>query len=189
MDRIPLIVTYNRNLPDLKSILEETWGHLQINPTVKAKFVNKPIVCYKRNRNLRDILGQTKISKNRVVRKKATMRGRCAPCLGRSDAMCCNHVISTSFFTNNTGEARYEIRHRTNCRTKNAIYLGFCIKCNKRQYVGKVKSQGANKRINRDRNDVSRPDAISIDKHFNQPGQDFNRDFQMIIIEEKRKRT
>ena len=83
-NRIPIIVTYNQKLPDLKGILNNTWEHLQINPTVKEKFVEKPIVCYKRNRNLRDILGQTKISRNRVVRKKRTSKGRCAPCMGRS---------------------------------------------------------------------------------------------------------
>ena len=187
--RIPIIVTYNQRLPNLKGILNNTWEHLQINPTVKEKFVEKPIVCYKRNRNLRDILGQTKISRNRVVRKKQTSKGRCAPCMGRSDCLCCNHIIATNFFTDQTGESRYEIRTRTNCRTKNAIYLGFCLKCNKKQYVGKVEDQGTNKRVNKHRNDVRRPDAIAIDKHFNQEGHDFNRDFRLIVIEEVTKKN
>ena len=188
-NRIPLIVTYNQNLPDLKGILNNTWEHLQINPAVKEKFVEKPVLCYKRNRNLRDEIGQTKISKNRVVRKKSTTRGRCAPCMGRSDCLCCNHIIATSFFTNQTGESRYEIRHRTNCRTKYAIYLGFCLKCNRKQYVGKVEAQGTNKRVNKHRNDVKRPDAIEVDKHFNQEGHDFNRDFRIIVIEEITKKN
>ena len=49
-------------------------------------------------------------------------------------------------------------------------YLGLCMKCNEHQYVGKVESQGMNKRVNKHRNDVTRPDGISRDKHFNQPG-------------------
>ena len=187
--RIPLIVTYNKNLPDLKGILNTTWEHLEINPTVKAKFQDKPIICYKRNRNLRDEIGQTRISRNRVVRERIHQRGRCSPCLGRTDCQCCNHMISTSFFTNATGEARFEIRHRTNCRSKNAIYLGFCLKCNTKQYVGKVESQGTNKRVNKHRNDVHRPDAIAVDKHFCQPGHDFNRDFRIIVIEEVTKKN
>ena len=68
-NRVLLIVTYNKRLPNLKNIIDESWETLHINEAEKAKFKEKPIVCYRRNRNLRDILGQTRISKNRVVRK------------------------------------------------------------------------------------------------------------------------
>ena len=93
-------------------------------------------------------------------------------------------MISTTYFTNKTGSKRYDIRHKTGCRSKNALYLGFCMKCNNKQYVGKVETQGANKRINKHRNDAKRPDSIGIDKHFLEPGHDFDRDFRMIVIEE-----
>ena len=187
--RIPLIVTYNKKLPDLKKIIDNTWDHLGINPTVKAKFPEKPIVCYKRNRSLRDEIGQTTISNNKVIRRKKNTRGRCSPCMGRSDCMCCRHIIPTSHFTNSSGGTQFEIRHRTNCRSKNAIYLGFCLKCNTKQYVGKVETQGTNKRVNKHRNDVNRPDAISIDRHFSEEGHDFNRDFRIIVIEEISKKN
>ena len=145
-------------------------------------------MCYKRNRNLRDEIGQTRISRNRVVRKRELNRGRCSPCNGRSDCMCCTHIINTTFFTCRSGN-RYEIRHRTNCRSKNAIYQGLCLKCNEEQYVGKVETQGTNRRVNKHRNDVNRPDSIAIDRHFNQPGHDFNRDFRIIVIEEVTKKN
>ena len=128
-------------------------------------------------------LFETRISKNRVVRSTTTKRGRCSPCMGRTDCLCCRHIISTDFFTSSNGK-RYEIRHRTNCRTKNAIYLAFCMKCNKEQYVGKVEKQGTNKRVNKHRNDVHRPDALAIDRHFTDGNHDFNRDFRIIVIEE-----
>ena len=41
-----------------------------------------------------------------------------------------------------------------------------------------------NRRVNKHRNDVRRPDGISIDKHFDDPEHDFNRDFRVIVIEE-----
>ena len=50
--RIPLIVTYNKNLPNLNQIIDNTWSHLEINPSVSSKFQEKPLVCYKRNQNL-----------------------------------------------------------------------------------------------------------------------------------------
>ena len=185
--RIPLIVTYNRTLPNLKEIISSTWNHLQINPTTADKFQERPIVCYKRNPNLRDLIGQTRISRNRVVRKAEPKRGRCSPCRGRADCQCCNHIINTEFFTSRKGK-RFDMRHRTSCKSKNAIYLGMCLKCNQQQYVGKVEKQKMNKRVNKHRNDVKRPDAITIDKHFNDPEHDFNRDFRVIVIEEITKR-
>ena len=63
------------------------------------------------------------------------------------------------------------------------------MKCNAHQYVGKVEAQGANKRVNKHRNDVRRPDGLAIDRHFDQPDHDFNRDFRLIIIEEISKRN
>ena len=147
------------------------------------------MLAFKRNRNLREILGPTRLSKGRVVRKKTTTKGRCTPCNSRVDAKCCNHVISTQFFTDIKGHTKYEIRHRTNCKSKNAIYLAWCNKCNNKQYVGKLEEQGANIRINKHRNDVKRADGISIDRHFDQPDHDFNCDFRVIIIEQITKKN
>ena len=182
--RTPLILTYNRKLPNLKKVLDETWSHLEINPTERQKFTKKPIICYRRNKNLRDLIGQTRIEKNRVVRKKPIIQGRCTPCRSRANTKCCSQVINTNFFTNKTGRKRFEIRHKVNCKSKNCIYLGFCIKCNDGQYVGKVESQGASLRINKHRNDAKREDSIGIDRHFMLPGHDFDRDFRLIVIEE-----
>ena len=189
MNRIPLVVSYNEKLPDINKIIDDTWSHMQINPDVKSRFPEKPMLAFKRNRNLRDILGQTRLSKGRVVRKKKITKGRCTPCNGRVDAKCCNHVISTNFFTDIKGLRKYEMRHRTNCKSKNAIYLGWCNKCNNKQYVGKLEEQGANRRINKHRNDVKRTDGISIDRHFDQPDHDFNRDFRLIVIEQITKKN
>ena len=46
-----------------------------------------------------------------------------------------------------------------------------------------------NKRANKHRNDITRPDSIAIDQHFNQNGHDFNRDFRLIVIEEITKKN
>ena len=43
--------------------------------------------------------------------------------------------------------------------------------------------------MNKHWNDVHRPDAIAVDKHFSQNGHDFNRDFRIIVIEEVTKKN
>ena len=92
-------------------------------------------------------------------------------------------MVNTDFFTDKTRNKRFDIRQRTGCKSANAIYLAFCDRCNKDQYVGKLEAQKAHRRINKHRNDVKRDDAISIDRHFREPGHTFN-DFRIIIIEE-----
>ena len=121
-NRIPLVMTYDNRLPRVKEAIDNSWGILQINENESRKFSEKPRLCYRRNKNLRDIIGQTKLTNGKVVRTKLGERtGRCSPCRGRGDAMCCAHVVNTTFFTDRTGRKRFEIRQKTNCRSKNAI--------------------------------------------------------------------
>ena len=47
-----------------------------------------------------------------------------------------------------------------------------------------MESQGTNRRINKYRNDSKKNDSIPVDKHFLEPGHDFDRDFKLIVIEE-----
>ena len=70
------------------------------------------------------------------------------------------------------------------CKSKDALYLAWCDKCNAEQYVGKVESQKAHRRINKHRNDVKRENSIKIDQHFRAEDHNFDRDFRIIIIEE-----
>ena len=182
-NRTPLVVTFNKRLPELKNTLEESWNILQINDTEKQKFKEKPLVCFRRNKNLRDILGQTRISRNKVVRGKPRTTGRCIPCRSRPDTKCCQHIISTEYFTDKTGTKRFDIRQRTGCKSMNAIYLAFCNRCNNKQYVGKIETQKAHRRINKHRNDSKKEGTIDIDQHFREPNHSFD-DFRMIVIEE-----
>ena len=81
------------------------------------------------------------------------------------------------------GEKEYRIFHRLNCKSKNAIYLGMCTRCSNKPYVGKCEEQGINRRINTHRSDAKKADSIPVDKHFLQPGHDFDQDFRLIVIE------
>ena len=182
-ERIPLILTYNKQLPNMRNIIDNTWNTLKINQSEGEKFAEKPLVCFRRNRNLRDLIGQTRISGGKVLRKKELRLGHCAPCNSRPDTKCCRHIISTKFFTNQSRDKRFKIFHRVNCKSKNVIYLAHCSKCNNKQYVGKCEVQQMNRRINTHRSDAKRTDSIPVDKHFLEPGHDFNRDFKLIIIE------
>ena len=66
--RIPLVLTYDDRLPNVREIMDDSWKLLHINETERRKFTEKPRLCYRRNRNLCDILGQTKLSNGKVNR-------------------------------------------------------------------------------------------------------------------------
>ena len=50
-ERLPLTVTYNRTLPDLKKRIDKNWNILQIEPKFKKIFADTPILAFKRNKN------------------------------------------------------------------------------------------------------------------------------------------
>ena len=59
-NRIPFIVTYNRTLPDLKNIVNKHWPILGIDRNISNVFEKPPIIAYRRNKNLRDLIGLNK---------------------------------------------------------------------------------------------------------------------------------
>jgi hypothetical protein len=182
-NRTPLVVTFNRRLPRLKELIDESWSILGINEPISRKFTEKPLICYRRNPNLREILGQNRISDNRVVKRKPETTGGCSPCRARPDTKCCNHVVRTKTFTDRLKKKHYSIRQKLGCKSKDALYLAWCDRCNDKQYVGKVESQKAHRRINKHRNDSKKEGSIGIDLHFREPNHSFD-DFRIIIIEE-----
>ena len=181
--RTPLVVTYNRKLPRIQELVDESWDILKINESIGQKFSEKPMICYRRNQNLREILGQNRISNNRVVKRRPETTGGCSPCRARPDTKCCNHVVQTKTFTDKLKRRQYTIRQKLNCKSKDALYLAWCDRCNAKQYVGKVESQKAHRRINKHWNDAKKDGSIGIDQHFRGPNHTFD-DFRMIIIEE-----
>ena len=63
--RIPFTTVLNKNLPNINQIINKYWHLLRTNPEVASAFSEKPMIAFRRNKNLRDILGQTHLSKNK----------------------------------------------------------------------------------------------------------------------------
>ena len=76
-ERLPLTVTYNRTLPDLKTIIDKNWHILQIEPKLKETFAEPSILAFKRNKNLKDIIRGNKVfdNKKHFERKKKLTKG------------------------------------------------------------------------------------------------------------------
>ena len=64
-ERLSLTVTYNRTTPDLKRVIDKNWHILQIEPKLKESFAELPILTFRRNKNLKDIIEGNKAFVNK----------------------------------------------------------------------------------------------------------------------------
>ena len=180
--RIPLLLTYNRFLPNISNIVQRNWSILQINKDLREVFQNAPITAFKRNKNLKELIGGNKIENNRV--KKAdntTKQGKCSPCYVNNRTMCCKQVKTTTYFKSLQTNRSFKIHHTVNCTSEYVIYLMECILCSK-QYVGKAET-AFNIRLNNHRKDVKKANAILACKHFQSPNHNFNQHAKFTIID------
>ena len=68
-NRVPFVLPNNKTLPNVKQIINKHWHLLQINSNVRTAFKQEPIIAYRRNKNLGDLIGSNKILDNKVVHK------------------------------------------------------------------------------------------------------------------------
>ena len=179
---IPISVTYNRTLPKIKSIVDKHWHVLQVNPELKERFQSSPIIAFRKNKNLKQIIGSNTTEHNKkLIRSSNKINGKSSPCLSKTRTLCCKQVISTTSFKSNQTNRIFKIFHNINCKSTFLIYLLECNICNI-QYVGKSETT-FNIRLNNHRKDVKDPNALPADKHFTLPGHDFNRNAKFTLIE------
>ena len=183
-ERLQLTVTYNRTPPHLKTIIDKNWHILQFEPKLTESFAEPLILAFKRNKNLRDIIGGNKVFDNKkILNVKKFNKGKCQPCFTKSINLCCKQLKTWSTFQSVFNKNTFRIRHNVTCKSSCVIYLMECCLCGKLQYVGKSK-YSVNLRINTHRNDVWRTDGPPSDKHFQMPGHNFNTHAKFTIIEE-----
>ena len=142
-ESVPLIVTYNRTLPDLK-----------IEPKLKEIFAETPILAFRRNKTLKDIIEGNKIfDRKNFFSVNKFNKGKCQPCFTRSINLCCKQLKTCSILQSTFNKNTYLIRHNATCKSSCVIYLIECCLCKKSQHVGKSEYT-LNLRIDTHRNDI-----------------------------------
>ena len=159
---IPFVVEYNPSLPNIGLILNKYWDLLQLSRKDSVKYVHeyKPILAFKRPRNLRDFLVHSAFKDKTSHFSQACDRRRCSHC---------KNIIKTDVFTSTCTQNSFNLRFSTDCTSQNVIYLIECKRCNK-QYVGQTNQQ-VSKRMNSHRFDINNYDsegyATNVALHFN----------------------
>ena len=182
-NRMPLILTYNRTLPNVKRAISNNWNLLHINQEFKDVFQEPPILAFRRNRNLYDLLGCKNIVDGKLQRlSKKKKSGFSTKCFSKSENLCCKQVVHTQSFKSSVTQKTYHIFHDLNCKSKLLIYLMECRIC-RIQYIGKSETE-FNIRLNNHRKDVNRQNAQQVDQHFKLPNHIFNQHARFTLIEQ-----
>ena len=56
--RVLFVITYNKNSLNVKQIINKHWNLLQISSNIRTAFEQEPIIGYRRNKNLSDLIGR-----------------------------------------------------------------------------------------------------------------------------------
>ena len=179
---VPFVIEYNPSLPNIGNILHKYWNLLDLSLNDSVKYVNslKPIIAYRRPRNIRDFIVKSKFT-------SANVNDRCYSqvCNRKRCSHCQNIVVDDMFSSTNTNES-FLLQNCTDCSTKNVIYLITCKRC-QMQYVGQT-NQPVSKRMNSHRFDIRNFNvdeakyASHVAVHFNSYGHSLN-DFSFMPID------
>ena len=129
-NRVPLVITYSNALPNIHSILRKHIKILHQSERLKKIFPDPPIVAFKRDKNLKDILVH---KKHNIMFYK--QKNTCHPC-GKNCALC-PHVIDGEKFNDNDGN-EYTVQGNIDCKTVGVIYGIRCTECERLIYVGQT---------------------------------------------------
>ena len=83
--KTPVVLTYNRFLPDISKIVRKNWN---ISRTRQELFQEEPITAFKRDRNLKELTGSNCIENGKVKRANNTFTiSKCSPCLSKTGSL------------------------------------------------------------------------------------------------------
>ncbi|MCG8079369.1 MAG: GIY-YIG nuclease family protein [Candidatus Thiodiazotropha taylori] len=128
---VPFVIEYNSSLPNLGLTINKYWDLFNLSNKESLNFLHKhkPVVAYKRTRNLQDYLTHSTLN----IQKE---RSESTKCHRRRCTHCKSIIESTNFTSTNTCET-FELRCSGTCASNDVIYLITCKKC-KMQYVGQT---------------------------------------------------
>ena len=133
-----LAVQYDPRLPSIQNIKGRHYRSMvSQDPYLREVFPHPPLMAFKRQKNIKDILIRAKISKNISVRPKRTQKGMkkclkmCAACPFIKEG---REIKGHNF--------NWKINKNVDCNTSNVVYIIQCIKenCNQK-YIGETERQ------------------------------------------------
>ena len=157
-ERVPLVITYTDLLPDIHDIVKKRMNILHNSDTLKEIFPEPPMIAYRRDRNLADIMVHGKLNKitKDTMSTSEVCKDGCKICLIlRRD----KEIVTT--------DRTFHLKKNIHaCQLVNLVYGLHCKKCDKYVYVGETE-RSLNERIKEHLADIAHKRDKTVAEHFN----------------------
>jgi hypothetical protein len=180
--RVPFVLTFHPRLRQLGTVLRKHFHLIQRNERLRKAFPDTPIVAFRRQQNLKDMLVHTGTRKDVKVENtvKSCKDARCK---------CCSHLKETEEFSIN--DQKHIVRSGGTCKSGNVIYAIRCRICNL-WYIGESGLK-LHSRLNGHRSSIKRLQKgeklntqytdTGCAEHFVQKGHNFDSDAELHLLE------
>ena len=167
------VTTWHPKLKKLSSILLKHFHLLQNDSKLKFIFPTKPIVAFRRKKNLKNHLTRTDVSP-KVTNKNAT-----TPC--NKCRKLCNLINTDTILINNNNNRKFYLPSGGNCKSKNVVYAAKC-KIHGSIYIGHTGEELRN-RFSKHRYDANkRPENNELATHIAKYNHNFDTDIDVTIL-------
>ncbi len=158
-DRIVFPVLYHPTNIKMTSTIKENYKRLGRDDEVGDLFTEPPMVAFRRDRNLRDMLVHSRIKRKDEV-------GRTNAC-GRTRCKTCDHICEDEKVVGPKGV--FYVKRKFNCKSAGVVYCIVCNRCGD-LYVGET-GRMLSERFREHRQDVIQDrEGKEIASHFNRNG-------------------
>jgi hypothetical protein len=130
-ERTVAVLPYHPHNLAVRNILLRNFSLLQQDPTLKAVFRQPPLIAFKRDQNLRDLLVR---SAHRTTSSSSASTPGCKPC-GSNKCKTCLYIDPSTTFKTPSGQ--FTVRSALSCKSTNIVYILTCTLCNM-MYVGET---------------------------------------------------
>ena len=128
---------------------------------MKRALPQVPVVGERNPKSVRDILMPSTLPPTIPNSSEAGVK-KC----GKTCIICRQHLVEGSHFHSAVTGEKFTIRQQMTCDTSNIIYLLYCARCDKSQYVGETQNT-LKTRFYLHRSHISHNKGTHVTRHFN----------------------
>ena len=173
------VTTWHPKLKKLSSVLLKHFHLLQNDPKLKSIFPEKPIVAFRRKKNLKNHLARTDITPKQIDKTATTPCNKCK---------LCNLISTDTVLVNHFNNRKVHLPSGCKCRSKNVIYAAKC-KIHGSIYIGHT-GEELRSRFSKHRYDANkRPDKNELANHISTYNHNFDTDIDVTILKNDLSKT
>jgi len=185
-NRVVCALTYDPRLPEPTKIMKKHYNNAVKTPGFKKAFPEIPRICYRRSKNLGEMLIRAKLHNvdtdihnlrpnKGFVKCSYNTHGCC---------LCKNNDNATTHTSLNTGKV-HQVKSLIRCTDTYIIYTIQCKKCPTKEYCGKTTQQISQRFYQHYMSVINKELTKPVSEHFNLRGHTIN-DMKMIPFEKLR---